>query len=91
MEFYIGFLVGFHIGFLVGFLYCFYGSFVLVFLPEVQMLIRIRTVDGWIEVSEQEVRRLLACSYGNEGPAVIEHNAFMNQYYPIEERAKEAQ
>lgn len=54
------------------------------------MMIRIRTIDGWIEVPERcEVQRLLACMPYCEGPAVIEHNAFMNHYYPIEQEGTE--
>lgn len=47
------------------------------------MLIRVRTTDGYVDMTEQEVRQRLAARYGQEGPAVIEHNAFMNRHYPL--------
>lgn len=48
------------------------------------MLYKVRTVTGYCEMSAEDVRReLRAASYCYEGVSVMEHNAFMNEYYPI--------
>jgi hypothetical protein len=44
---------------------------------------RVRTVTGWAEMTEDEARRALAAQAYRVGPAVIEHNAFMNHHYPL--------
>ena len=45
--------------------------------------LRIRTVDSWIEVCPEGAKLLLAIPSYYVGPAVIEHNAFMEKYYPL--------
>ena len=49
------------------------------------MNIKIRTTDSWIEVSEREAERLLCSASYYAGVSVMNHNAFMAEYYPIEE------
>ena len=52
---------------------------------------QVRTTDGWVEMSEADVRREMAAPYGQEGPRVIEHNNFMNEHYPIPMTKERAQ
>lgn len=47
------------------------------------MQFRIRTATGWVIVGECAAMALLSTASYLIGSAIIEHNAFMNQHYPL--------